>query len=125
MTDVAYLCHNCGTLHEVESIRESLILDLRTAASYELSGHRGILGPRTRFLRWRMTKSLARALWPAYSRRPRLTWGRRLVHDRPRPNLIAPSIAEPQQVAATCPGKAGFCQYAADWPVLLFERPSR
>jgi hypothetical protein len=35
--DVAYLCHNCGSLHEVESIRENLILDLRTAASCELS----------------------------------------------------------------------------------------
>jgi len=37
MTDVAYLCHNCGSVHEMESIRENLILDLRTAASYELS----------------------------------------------------------------------------------------
>jgi hypothetical protein len=39
-TDVAYLCNNCGSVHEVESIRENLILDLRTAASYELSGQR-------------------------------------------------------------------------------------
>jgi hypothetical protein len=37
MTDVAYLCHNCGSLHEVESIRENLILNLRAAASYQLS----------------------------------------------------------------------------------------
>jgi hypothetical protein len=28
MTDVAYLCHNCGSVHEVESVRENLILDL-------------------------------------------------------------------------------------------------
>ena len=108
MTDVAYLCQNCGSLHEVETIRESLILDLRAAASYELSGHRGILGPRGRFLRWRMIRGLARALWPVYSRRPRLTSGRRLVYDRPRLDLIAPSIAEPQQAAATRPGNPGF-----------------
>jgi hypothetical protein len=67
VTDVAYLCHNCGSVHEVESIRENLILDLRTAASYELSGHRGMVDPRTRFLRWRMARGLAQALWPAAS----------------------------------------------------------
>ena len=72
MTDVAYLCHNCGSVHEVESIRENLILDLRTAASYELSRPRGTLDPRARFLRWRMTLALARALWPRYSHHPRL-----------------------------------------------------
>jgi hypothetical protein len=64
MTDVAYLCHHCGSVHEVESIRENLMLDLRTAASYDLSGHRGMLGARRRFLRWRMARGLARALWP-------------------------------------------------------------
>jgi hypothetical protein len=125
MTDVAYLCHNCGTVHEVETIRESLILDLRTAASYELSGHPGILGPRTRFLRWRMTKGLARALWPAHARRPRLTRGRRLVHDRPRPDLIAPSIAEPQQVAATRPGNPALASTRPTGPCSPYERPSR
>lgn len=78
MTDVAYLCHNCGSVHEVESIRENLILDLRTAASYE-SGQRDIPGPRTRLLRWRMSWGLARALWPEYSRHPWLAWGRWLV----------------------------------------------
>jgi hypothetical protein len=85
MTDVAYLCNNCGSVHEVESIRENLILDLRTAASYELSGHRGMLDPRTRFLRWRMIRGLAQALWPRYSRYPRLAQGRRLVHGRSAP----------------------------------------
>lgn len=80
MTDVAYLCHNCGSVHEVESIRRNLILDLRAAASYELYGQRGILGPRARFLRRRMTRGLARALWPEYSHHRPLAWGRRLVH---------------------------------------------
>jgi hypothetical protein len=86
MTDVAYLCHNCGSVHEVESIRENLMLDLRTAASYELSGHRGMLDPRVRFLRWRMTWSLAQALWPDYGHhsRPRhLHQVPRHDHDRP------------------------------------------
>jgi hypothetical protein len=64
MTDVAYLCHNCGSVHELESIRENLILDLRTVGSYELSRLRGRLDPRARFLRWRMSWGLAQALWP-------------------------------------------------------------
>jgi hypothetical protein len=71
MTDVAYLCHNCGSVHEVESIRENLILDLRTAGSYELSGHRGMLHPLARFVRKRMARGLARALWPSPSDHPR------------------------------------------------------
>jgi hypothetical protein len=77
MTDVVYLCNNCGTVHEVESIRENLILDLRTAASYELSGQRVMVNPRARLLRWRMTWDLARARWPGYSHHPHLAWGRR------------------------------------------------
>jgi hypothetical protein len=83
MTDVAYLCHNCGSVHEVESIRENLILDLRAAASYELSGQRGILGPRARFLRWRMTRGLARALWPGYPHHPPLARRVRLLQPQP------------------------------------------
>ena len=63
MTDVAYVCHNCGSVHEVESIRQNLILDVRAAVSYELSGPHHILNPRAHFLRWRMTRGLARALW--------------------------------------------------------------
>jgi hypothetical protein len=46
MTDIAYLCHNCRSVHEVESIRENLILDLLATASSEPPGHRGILDPR-------------------------------------------------------------------------------
>jgi hypothetical protein len=46
MTDVAYLCQNCRSVHEVDSVRENFILDPRTAASYELSGQRGMLDPR-------------------------------------------------------------------------------
>ncbi len=83
MTDVAYLCHNCGSVHELESIRENLTLDLRTAASCEPSGQRGLLGPRARFLRWRMTRGLARALWPDYSEHPPLARSLRLVLGQP------------------------------------------
>jgi hypothetical protein len=83
MTDVAYLCHNCGSVHEVESIRQNLTLDLRSAASYELSGQHRILNPRARFLRWRVRRGLARALWPGYPRHPRLAWGRRLAPGSP------------------------------------------
>jgi hypothetical protein len=67
MTDIAYRCHNCGRVHEVESIRENLLLDLRTAASYQPSVRRGMLDARDRFLRWRMNWGLARALWPPVS----------------------------------------------------------
>jgi hypothetical protein len=85
VTDVAYLCHNCGSVHEVDSIRENLILDLRTAASYEPSARGGVRGPRARFLRWRMTRGLARALWPGYSHHSALAWGRQPVQGRPAP----------------------------------------
>jgi hypothetical protein len=67
MTDIAYRCHDCGSVHELESIRENLLLNLRPAASYGLPGRRGSLEPRERFLRWRVTRGMARALWPAYS----------------------------------------------------------
>jgi hypothetical protein len=85
MTDVAYLCHNCGSVHEVESIRENLILDLRAAASYGLPGQRGMPDPRARFLRWRMAWGLAQALWPGYRHHRRLAWARRLVPGPPAP----------------------------------------
>jgi hypothetical protein len=75
MTDVAYRCHDCGSVHEVQSIRENLLLDLRTAASYELSVQRGMLDPRARFLRWRMTWGLARAFWPGNWHHPRAALG--------------------------------------------------
>lgn len=101
MTDVAYQCHNCGSVHEVESIRLNLILDLRAAASYELSGQRRILSPRVRFLRWRMTRGLAQALWAGYSHDPRLAWRRRVapgptaqLSDRPVPCRVAPGDSD-------------------------------
>jgi hypothetical protein len=85
LTDVAYLCHNCGSVHEVESIRENLILNLRTAASYQLSKRRMMLDPRPRFLRLRMTWGLAQALWPRYAQHPRRAQGRRPVPRRAAP----------------------------------------
>ncbi len=100
MTDVAYLCHNCGSLHEVESIRANLILDLRAAASYELPGQRGILDPRARFRRWRMTRGLAQALWPEYLHHPYRAWGRRLVLGPPAPVSDRPVPAGQQPAAA-------------------------
>ena len=64
MTDMAYLCHNCGSMHEVESIRENLMLDLRTAASYDVPEPRGLLHTRDLILRWRMARAMASALGP-------------------------------------------------------------
>ncbi len=57
MTGVGGLYQNCGSVHEVDSVREDLILDLRTAVGYELPWQRGMLDPRARFLHWRMTGS--------------------------------------------------------------------
>ena len=88
MTDVAYLCHNRGSVHEVESIRQNLILDLRTAASYELSGQHRLLNPGVRFLRWSMTRGLARVLWPGHSSHPRLAWDRRLGREPAAPSVL-------------------------------------
>jgi hypothetical protein len=45
MTGVAYLSKNCCSVHEVESVRENLTLDLGTAESYELPGQRGMPDP--------------------------------------------------------------------------------
>src|SRR5712664_3036516 len=38
MTDVGYLCQNCGSVHEVESVRENLILDLHTGVRASFVG---------------------------------------------------------------------------------------
>ena len=35
MTDVAYLCDNCGSVHDVGPVRENLILDLCAALRYQ------------------------------------------------------------------------------------------
>ena len=103
MTDVAYLCHNCGSVHEVESIRENLILDLRAAASYGLSGQRGMPDPRARFLRWRMAWGLAQALWPGYPHHRRLAWARRLAHWPPAPvSDRSPRLVSSLAIPASC-----------------------
>lgn len=67
MTDIAYRCHHCGSMHEVEAIRENLYLNQRPIAS--LSGpRRGGQGSRGRLVvRWRMAQGIARALWPRYA----------------------------------------------------------
>jgi|HubBroStandDraft_2_1064218.scaffolds.fasta_scaffold1651304_1 hypothetical protein len=47
MADIAYRCHHCGSLHEAESIRENLLLDQRSLASYGSAGRvRGMLARR-------------------------------------------------------------------------------
>jgi hypothetical protein len=90
MTDVVYLCDNCGSVHDVEPVRENLILDLCTAGSYELSGQSGMLDPRARFLRRRMFGGLAWALWPGHSHHPCPAWGRRRVQGPPAPGSDRP-----------------------------------
>src|SRR6185437_9330369 len=89
------------SVHEVKSVRENLILDLCTAGSYEVSGQPGLLDPRARLPRRRMFRGLAWALWPGHSHHPCPAWGRRRVRGRPRPYLIALSLAGQQLVATT------------------------
>jgi len=66
MTDIAYQCHHCGSVHEAESIRQNLYLNQRPIASYEASGRGSMTESREFVLRWRITKHMARALWPRY-----------------------------------------------------------
>jgi hypothetical protein len=125
MTDVAYQCPYCGSVNEVESIRQNLILDLRSAASYELSGRHRILNSRARFLRWRVTRGLAEALWPRYSHHPpRLAWGRRLaprppapLSDRPVPSRVATGGSNAAPVTRLQP------VHVADLPVSASTAP--
>lgn len=86
MTDTAYLCHHCSSARTAESIRKNLLLDLRTAASHEASGRRGMLGLRERFTRWRMMWSIAPALWPRY--RDHAGGARQLPHRQPAPTIL-------------------------------------
>jgi len=58
MTDIAYRCHNCGSVHEAESIRQNLVLDRQALASYEDLGRvRRVLARR------RAVQRITRALW--------------------------------------------------------------
>jgi hypothetical protein len=64
MKDIAYRCHHCGSVHEVESIRENLYLNQRPIASFTLPQPRGL----PVVLRWRIAQDIARALWPRRDR---------------------------------------------------------
>jgi hypothetical protein len=64
MTDIAYRCHHCGSMHEVESIRENLYLNQRPIASFAIPEPHGL----PVILRWRIAQDIARALWPRRSR---------------------------------------------------------
>jgi hypothetical protein len=67
MADISYRCHHCGSVHEVESIRENLYLDQRSIASYSQSWPRRLLDFRG-MARWLLARRIAGALWPRYRR---------------------------------------------------------
>ena len=68
MADITYRCHHCGSVHEVESIRENLYLDQRSIASYEPVLGRSYCGIPV----IRLGRRIAVALWPrSYPRRAR------------------------------------------------------
>lgn len=67
MADISYHCHHCGSVHEVESIRENLYLNQRSIASYAFPWGRQAY-PRAGIVRWRIARDIAKALWPRYRR---------------------------------------------------------
>jgi hypothetical protein len=67
MADITYRCHHCGSVHEVEAIRQNLYLDQRSIASYELARPGNSCG----IPRLRLACRLAVALWPRYPPRAR------------------------------------------------------
>jgi hypothetical protein len=52
MADISYHCHHCGSVHELESIRDNLYLNRRSVAA----------------MRLRLALRIARALLPRYPR---------------------------------------------------------
>jgi len=67
MADISYHCHHCGSVHEVESIRENLYVNQRSIASYAYRW-RHHAGPGAGIARWRIARDIAKALWPRYPR---------------------------------------------------------
>jgi hypothetical protein len=65
MTDIAYRCHHCGSTHEAESIRENLYINQQPIASYGAPTW-GTADFGSFFRRRRLTRGIARALWPRY-----------------------------------------------------------
>ena len=66
MTDISYHCHHCGSVHELESIRDNLYLNRRSVSSYANPlqpslGHRAML-------RLKLAMGIAKALFPRYPR---------------------------------------------------------
>ena len=60
MADISYRCHHCGSIHEVESIRENLYLNQRSIDSYVLPRRRR-LGDSRGLLRWLLGRRIAGA----------------------------------------------------------------
>jgi hypothetical protein len=67
MADMSYRCHHCGSIHEIESIRENLYVNQRSVASYALPWRRGRADFRG-MARWLLARRIAMALWPRYPR---------------------------------------------------------
>lgn len=66
MTDIAYLRHQRGSVHDVESIQESLILDARGCQLRTVPAPWHQRSPQ-RFVRWRTTRGFVQVLWPGIS----------------------------------------------------------
>lgn len=67
MADISYHCHHCGSVHELESIRDNLYLNRRSVASYAFPSQLPA-GHRVGVLRLRLAMGIAKALLPRYPR---------------------------------------------------------
>lgn len=67
MADISYHCHHCGSVHELESIRDNLYLNRRSVASYAFPLQVPV-GHRAGVLRLRLAMGIAKALFPRYPR---------------------------------------------------------
>lgn len=67
MTDISYHCHHCGSVHELESIRDNLYLNRRSVSSYAFPLQPPV-GHRAGVLRLKLAMGIAKALFPRYPR---------------------------------------------------------
>jgi len=92
MTDIAYQCHQCGSVQEVEAVRQNLYLDQRPIASYD-AGRCGLIA---KLSRRSVTHRVARAL---------------LDHPE-QPGRLRPAIAGPERGGHVLAQRAAACTVA-------------
>ena len=62
VNDIYYRCHNCGSVHEIEAIRQNLFYNGRPAGDIRAARRGGLPRP-CGWPRRGITRALMRALW--------------------------------------------------------------